>query len=154
MFTGFVPKTLPACRSCFPVRRSGPPATRALPFSVSPPSIFDAERTLLREIDDRLTQAKNQEEEAFRKLTEKAADGNLRPLTHSAVEDFASAVNHVETLTKEQNFNLRMYAPRIVDHLHSNLRIVSILGGVLFLAGWCLALLGHIYGLEGTNTTE
>jgi hypothetical protein len=78
----------------------------------------------------------------------------LVPLTHAAVEDFTSAVNQVETLTKEQNSDLMMYVPRIVDRLHRNLRIVSILAGVLFLAGWSLSLLGHIYGLEGTNARE
>jgi hypothetical protein len=121
---------------------------------VGRPSIFDAERTLLPELDNRLTQAKNQEIEAFQRLTQKGADGNLVPLTHAAVEDFTSAVNQVETLTKEQNSDLMMYVPRIVDRLHRNLRIVSILAGVLFLAGWSLSLLGHIYGLEGTNARE
>src|ERR1700691_3428790 len=57
---------------------------------VGPPSMFDAERTLLRRVDDRLTQAKNQEIDAFRKLTQRGADGNLTPLTHAPVEDFTS----------------------------------------------------------------
>ncbi len=121
---------------------------------VGPPSLFDLERTSLAAIENRLTQAKNQEEQAFLKLTQKGADGNLVPLNHAAVEDFASAVNHVETATKEQNFELSMYAPCLVSRLYRNLRIASILGGVLFLAGWSLSLLGHIYGLEGVKPPE
>jgi hypothetical protein len=118
---------------------------------VGPPCLFDPERISLRQIEDRLTQARNREDEAFRKLTQKAADRSLIPPTHAAVEDFTSAVNHLEDVTHEQNFELRMYAPRIVTRLHRNLGIVSILGGALFLAGWALSLLGHIYGLEGAN---
>jgi hypothetical protein len=121
---------------------------------VGSPSRFDLERIPLGRIEDRLAQAKVQEDQAFRKLTQKAADGSLVPLTHAAAEDFTSAVNHVEDVTHEQNFELRMYAPRIVDRLHRNLRIVIMLGGALFLAGWSLSLLGHIYGLEGTKAPE
>ncbi len=128
----------------------------AVPFYVlvDVECVFDLERTSLAAIENRLTQAKNQEEQAFLKLTQKGADGNLVPLNHAAVEDFASAVNHVETATKEQNFELSMYAPCLVSRLYRNLRIASILGGVLFLAGWSLSLLGHIYGLEGVKPPE
>jgi hypothetical protein len=115
---------------------------------------FDLERISLGQIQDRLTQAEKQEEEAFRKLTQKAADGNLSPVTNAAVLEFTSAVNHVEDVTNEENVALRMYGPRVVNRLYRNLRIVSIVGGVLFLAGWCLSLVGHIYGLEGMKAPE
>ena len=102
---------------------------------VGQPSRFDVERISLGRISDRLTQAKTREDQAFQRLSQKGADGNLVALTHDAAEDFTSAVNQVEQVTNEQNLELSMYVPRIVDRLHTNLRIVSILGGALFLAG-------------------
>jgi hypothetical protein len=114
---------------------------------VGKPGPFNLERIALARIDEKLVKAKKREQSAFANLTKKGADENLIPPTHNDVEEFTSAVNAMEGVTNEQTVEMMIYVPDVVSRLRRNLRITSVLSGVLFLVGWMLSLLGLMYDL-------
>jgi hypothetical protein len=120
---------------------------------VGNPGPFNLERIALARIDEKLVKAKKREENALANVTKKGADGTLIPPGHKEVEEFTSAVNAMEGVTNEQTVELMIYVPDVISRLRRNLRITSVLSGVLFLVGWILSLLGlvHDFGLPDSG---
>jgi hypothetical protein len=108
---------------------------------VGQPGRFNFERIAFARIDEKLVKAKKREEEAFANLTK-----NIPP-AQTEVKEFTSAVNAMEGVTNEQTVELMIYVPDVISRLRRNLRIITVLSGVLFLIGWMLSLLGLMYDL-------
>jgi hypothetical protein len=121
---------------------------------VGKPGFFDLERISFARIDEKLVKAKKREAVALPGITKIGADGNLTTPMRNEVEEFTSAVNAMEGVIDEQRAELKIYVPNVIRRLRRNLRIVTILSGGLFLAGWILSFLGLKYDLGPVERTS
>jgi hypothetical protein len=92
------------------------------------------------------------EEEAYGKLTRKGADGNLLKPTSDDVQNYSSAVNSLESALKERRLSLLLHGSEVIETAKRNLRIASIVSGVLYLLGLGLTLFGRLHGAEGISS--
>jgi hypothetical protein len=103
------------------------------------------------DIDPDLSFRKSREEAAVKNLLRTGADGNLVRPTENDVDRYVGALTALENAIKNRDFTLYMNGWATLERRNWWLRVVSVVSGILYLAGWTLSFFGLLYGPAGTG---